>query len=128
MATTEQAGKWDEARRAARAAHSQLAQCPDVLLVLAQASVLKNPTMRAEVLEVLRWGFENADDTASDYDRLYAANEYGFAADYPTKAVYWHAIFYASAQSASCYPRDICGRPALRGDTRRWLHARGLLG
>jgi hypothetical protein len=115
---------------AQRAAASCLMQYPQIMGWIAEAHALKNATVRAEVLEILRCALENADDTATErgYARECAQDLCGFVRDYPTRAKYWEGMFFSSAQSCSCESRYLFGKWRLHGGTFRWLHRRGLMG
>lgn len=114
---------------AARAVNSCLSQFPVVMAIIAAAHALKNETVRTQVLEILRCGLENADDTASErtYNAECARFE-DFKRDYPTRAAYWLGMFYSSTQSMSCEARYLFGADKLDGRVSNWLQRRGLRG
>lgn len=115
-----------------RAAASCLANFSIVQKIIADAAKLKNAVVRAQVLEIIRCGLENADDTATvgGYAHESKLNLVDFVKDYPTREAYWESMFYGSAASMSTERRwliDATGHE-LHGVARRWLLARGLLG
>lgn len=113
-----------------RARTSCLAQFPEIQKIVAQAATLKNAVAREQVEEIIRCGLENADDTATEkgYAHECALDLCGFAKDHPTRASYWQAMFFGSAQAMSCEPRYLFQTERLNGVARNWLLKRGLLG
>lgn len=113
---------------AQRAVNSCLAQFPAIMAIIAAAHALKNATVRTQVLEIIRCGLENADDTASERTYTAECNRFPeFKTDFPTRAKYWENMFYCSAQSMSTESRYLFGGP-LHGAARNWLNRRGLMG
>lgn len=113
-----------------RAKTSCLSSFPEVQKIVAQAATIKNAVAREQVLEVIRCGLENADDTATErgYAHECQLDLVGFTDMYPTRAAYWQGMFYTSAQAMSCEPRYLFGTARLNGVARNWLLKRGLLG
>lgn len=113
-----------------RALASCLREFPVIMGIIADAHKIKNETARNQVLEIIRCGLENADDTANaaTYAEEMQRNLVDFARDFPTRAKYWEAMFYGSAQSMSVEAWYLFGVKRLNGHAIRWLHKRGLMG
>jgi hypothetical protein len=98
---------------ARRQAHSAINDHADIQAIFAAALLLKNATVKAQVMAVLMGALDNADDSAYDsYGKLERA-------DYPNRSDFWAAMFYGSAQGLNEYARD---KRAFN-----WLHARGVM-
>lgn len=97
--------------------HSAINDHADIQAIFAAALLLKNATVKEQVMRVLLGGLDNADDSAYDsYDKHRQA-------DYPNRSEYWAAMFYGTCQSLTC-ERDYVNN----GHARHWLFARGLMG
>jgi hypothetical protein len=105
---------------ARRAAHSSLDKFPVIQKIIRKAARLRDPLVRHQVQAVIQSGLDNADDSAWD---SYGVRE---QLDYPNRADFWEAMFYSSAQGASC-ERQIAGAE-LHGTARNWLAHRCLMG
>ncbi len=102
--------------------HSAIDRFPVIQGIFAAALIIKNETVRKQVMAVLMCGLDNADDSAFD---SYGPLE---QRDYPSRDQFWEAMFYSSCQSASCYPREMFECDKFDGRTVRWLSRRGLQG
>jgi len=105
-----------------RQSNTYIDRFPVIQNIFADALSLKNKTVRDQVMSVLMAGLDNADDSAFDSYRGAEQKEY------PSRDLFWEAMFYSSCQSASCFPREMHEVDSFDGRALRWLHKRGLLG
>lgn len=98
---------------ARRQAHTAINDHADIQAIFAAALLLKNATAKAQVMDVLMAGLDNADDSAFD---SYGKFE---QADYPNRSDFWAAMFYGSCSGLNEYARD--------KRAQNWLSRRGCL-
>lgn len=103
---------------ARRQAHTAINDHADIQAIFAAALLLKNATVRAQVMDVLMAGLDNADDSAFDsFGRIEQADyaHHGSKA----KSEFWRDMFYGSCSGLNEYARD--------KRAQNWLSRRGCL-
>ena len=97
--------------------HSAISECIDIQQFFADAMRIHNASVRAQVLDVLMSGLDNADDSAYDTYGELERLEFG------SRTKFWNHMFVTTCQSVSTERGAVTN-----GHARRWLARRGLMG